>query len=470
MSEGKLKHPNLTLTIITLSYLMLVVDLSIAVTALPLIKHDLGFSTASLSWIQNAYTLVFGGLLLLGARIGDILGRRRMFIWGLAFFMGASLIVGVANSAEVMIFARILQGVGAAVLAPSTLALLNTGFPEQPARGRALAIYGSITGIGTTLGLVLGGWIADAFSWRWAFLMNVPLGIVLIIAARVYILETKRQKGRLDVWGAVFSTLGMSAIVYGLIHAAEFGWGDNFAWPTVLTGLVLMVAFVQVEKRAAMPLVPLRLFKSAQRTGANAARALFVGSMAAFWFFVSQFLQTAKGLNPLETGLAFLPMTLASFVIAFFVPRLSRRFGDTPFLAGGLATVAIGTLWLSQFTAGGSYLYEIALPMLLVGIGQGASTIRLTSAGIAGVNSEDSGAASGLVSTHVQLGSSLGLSILITLAASVATKDSSGKALTIAQLITKQANIALLGGGILCVIALAVVLIFVLPKRHQLGD
>jgi EmrB/QacA subfamily drug resistance transporter len=456
--------------IITLSYLMLVVDLSIAITALPLIKTDLGFSTASLSWIQNAYTLAFGGLLLLGARIGDILGRRRMFIWGLAFFMGASLIVGLADSAEVMITARILQGVGAAVLAPSTLALLSTSFPQQPARGRALAIYGSITGIGTTLGLVLGGWIAEAFDWRWAFLANVPLGILLMVAARFYIQETDRQPGRLDVWGAVTSTFGMTAIVYGLIHAAEFGWTDAFTLPCVLSGLVFMWLFVEVEKRAAMPLVPLRLFNSAQRTGANLARALFVGSMGAFWFFTSQYLQITKGMDPFETGLAFLPMTLASFAIAFFVPRLSRRFGDTPFLAGGLATVTIGTLWLGQFSVNGSYLLEIAIPMMLIGIGQGASTIRLTSAGIAGVSAEDAGAASGLVSTHVQLGSSLGLSILIALAATAATKDASGNPTAPALLIAHQANLALFGGGVLCAIALAVVLIFVLPKKHQLGD
>jgi predicted MFS family arabinose efflux permease len=262
----------------------------------------------------------------------------------------------------------------------------------------------------------------------------------------------------------------MTSIVYGLIHAAEFGWVDAFTVPCVLSGLVFMFIFVQVEKRAAMPLVPLRLFKSSQRSGANLARALFVGSMGTYWFFISQFLQTTKGLNPLETGLAFLPMTLASFAIAFFVPRLSRRFGDAPFLAGGLATVAIGTLWLSQFTIDGSFLFEIALPSMLIGIGQGASTIRLTSAGIAGVSPEDAGVASGLVTTHVQLGSSLGLSILIALAATAATKDASGNPINPGQLIAHQANLAIFGGGILCLIALAVVLIFVLPKKHHLHD
>lgn len=461
----QLKHPNIVLGIIALSYLMLVVDLSIAITALPLIQADLGFSTASLSWIQNAYTLIFGGLLLLGARIGDLYGRRRMFIWGLGFFMGASLVVGLATSAEVMIIARVLQGVGAAVLAPSTLALLSTSFPVQPARGRAMAIYGSITGIGTSLGLVLGGWVADAFDWRWAFIANVPLGIALMIAARTYLRETPRQTGRVDVWGAVLSTIGMTAIVYALILAAEEGWQQIATWMLLLLGFISLVAFIEVEKKVKKPLVPLRLFRSAQRSGANIARALFVGSMAAFWFFVSQFLQVTKGLNPLETGLAFLPMTLASFAIAFFVPRLSRRFGDTPFLAGGLATVSIGTIWLSQFTADGSYFWQVALPMVLVGLGQGASTIRLTTAGIAGVSAEDSGVASGIVSTAVQLGSSLGLSVLIALAAIVEVGG-----LSAGEVIAKQANIAVFGGGVLCAAALAVVLVFVLPKKHQLGD
>ena len=457
-----MKRPNVTLAVISLSYLLLVVDLSIAVTALPLIKSSLGFSTASLSWIQNAYTLVFGGLLLLGARIGDIFGRRKMFILGLALFGGASFIVGVSTTAPMMITARVLQGAAAAILAPSTLALLSTSFPLQPARGRALAIYGSITGIGTTLGLVLGGWIAGAFDWRWAFLVNIPLAGILMLAAKGNLEETEAKRGRIDFWGAVLSTFGMFGIVFALIRAAEEGWQDTAVWLCLLGGLALMIAFVQVEKKVVAPLVPLRLFKSAQRTGANLARALFVGSMAAFWFFVSQFLQVAKHMNPLETGLAFLPMTLASFAIAFFVPRLSRKFGDAPFLAGGLATVAIGTLWLSRFTPDGSYLFEVALPMLLVGLGQGASTIRLTSAGIAGVSPEDAGAASGIVSTHVQLGSALGLSVLISLSANA------GKGISNAgEAIAHQASLAVFGGGVLCTIALAVVLIWVLPKRHQ---
>lgn len=456
-----MKNPRLTLAVISLSYLMLTVDLSIAVTALPLIQKDLGFSTASLSWIQNAYTLTFGGLLLLGSRVGDLFGRRRMYVWGLLAFMLASVVVVVSPNAEIMILGRVLQGMGAAILGPSSLALLSTSFPDQPQRGKAMAIYGSITRIGPTLGLVLGGMIAQAWDWRWAFLINVPIGIALMFASHRYLVETAIQKVKVDVWGAIFSTVGMGSIVFALIHSAEFGWANSVVWEFLAVGAASVLAFIKTEQKVALPLVPLRLFKSRQRSGANIARALFVGSMAAYWFYTSQYLQIAKGMHPLETGLAFLPMTLASFGIAFFVPRLSARFGDTPFLAGGLLTVAVGTLWLSRLTPTGDYFLEVALPMLLIGIGQGASTIRLTSAGVAGVAPADAGAASGLVTMHVQLAQPLFLSILITIASLIPVAG-----LAANQVIAHQANAAIFGGGVLCLIALAVVIIFVLPKKH----
>jgi MFS family permease len=385
-----------------------------------------------------------------------------MYIWGLAFFMLASLLVTIASDSGSMIFARILQGLGAAILGPSSLALLSTSFPNQPLRGKAMAVYGSITGIGPTLGLVIGGWIASTWDWRLAFLINLPIGFMLILASRFFIIETQKQTGAVDVWGAVFSSIGMSALVFALIHAADHGWNNFMVWLCGGIGVLAVMAFFKVERSAEKPLVPMRLFKSRQRTGANLARALFVGSMAAYWFYTSQYLQTTKGLTPLETGLAFLPMTLASFVIAFFVPRMSRKFGDGPFLVGGLTTVACGIFWLSRLTTNGNYFLEIALPMLLIGIGQGASTIRLTSAGVSGVDPEDAGAASGLVTMHVQLGQPFFLSILIALAALVPTMGH--KATTI---IAIQANVALTGGGALCIIALVIVLVFVLPKKYQ---
>ena len=438
---------------------MLVMDLSVSVTALPVIQRDLGFTTASLSWIQNAYTLIFGGFLMLGARLGDINGRRRLFQIGLISFVLASLWVGVAPTATTMIIGRILQGLAAAILAPSTLALLSTSFPIEPARGRALAVYGSITGSGTTLGLVLGGLIAGTIGWRWAFLINVPLGLALVALAKKSLPETQKHEGKLDILGALTSTLGMSSVVYGLINSAEKGWADATTLVTLFGGLAVLALFLWIESKVSSPLLPLRLFSSAQRNAANGARALFVGSMAGFWFFGSQFLQNSRGLTPFETGLAFLPMTLASFTIAFFVPRLSRRFGDAPFLAGGLATVMIGTYLLGNATASGNYALVLALPLMLIGLGQGAATIRLTSAGIANVSPADSGAASGIVSVAVQLGSSLGLSVLVAIASALSLQGGTAAA-------QSQQNLqsALHAGAGLVLLALACVVIWVLPK------
>jgi EmrB/QacA subfamily drug resistance transporter len=457
-----LRRPGLTLATIAIAYLFLVVDGSIAIVSLPKIQSELGFSPASLSWVQNAYTLAFGGLLLLGARLGDLAGRLRMFRFGLVGFMVASVLVGMAPTAPLLIIGRVLQGVAGAVLGPSTLALLSTSFPSGPARARAMAVYGSITGIGTSVGLVLGGFITATTSWRWAFLINLPIGVALLIATRFALTETVRHRVRLDIVGAVTSIVAMSSLVYGLVLAAEQGWNTAAAWVWLGLGLVAGWFFVRVEKRNPAPLLPLRLMAHRKRTGANLARALFVGSMAAFWFYLSQFLQVAKGMNALQTGLAFLPMTLASFGIAFLVPRLSARFGEEVFLRGGLAVVTVGTFWLAFLNKDGSYLTSVALPMVLVGLGQGASTIRLTSAGMSEVAPEDSGAASGVVSTAVQLGSALGLSILLTVAASAVPMGSAETPVTV----QAQAHSALIGGAVLCALALASVLLFVKARKN----
>lgn len=452
----------ITLTVVSLSYLMLVMDLSVAVTGLPLIQRDLGFSGANLAWVQNSYTLVFGGFLMLGARLGDIHGHRRLFQIGLASFAVASLLLGIAPTAPLLILGRVLQGLAAAVLAPSTLALLSTSFPADPARGRALAVYGSITGSGTTLGLVLGGLIAGSVGWRWAFLLNVPLGFALLFLTKRSLNETQKHNGRLDILGAITSTLGMSSVVFGLIHSADAGWANIETLAAILGGLCLLAIFIWIEAKAKNPILPLRLFGNPQRNAANAARALFVGSMAGFWFFGSQFLQNSRGLTPFETGLAFLPMTLASFSIAFFVPKLSNKFGDAPFLAGGLATVTIGTFWLASALAGGNYFLQLALPLILIGLGQGAATIRLTSAGIANVSPADSGAASGIVSVAVQLGSSLGLSLLVSV-----TSITNHANQSLSQAAQANLGISMRTGAFLVFLALLLVTFFVLPRPSE---
>lgn len=456
-----LRKPNVTLAILALSYLMLIADGSIVVTALPKIHSDLHFSISSLSWVQSAYLIAAGGLLFLGARVGDYIGRRRMFMIGLGLFMAASLAAGIAQNAAWLITARFAQGAASAFLAPSTLALLSTSFPTNPARGRALAIYGSITGIGTAVGLVVGGFITTAFSWNWAFLVNIPIGIALLAVTPRHLIETEPHRGQVDYVGALLSTLGPLSLIYGIVRASDIGWGNPRAYAFLITGVLVLIAFVVFEGSVKYPIVPLHLLKNKERSGANAARFLFVGSMNGFWFFMSQYLENVRHLTAFKAGLAFLPMTLASFTVAFLVPQLSKRFGDTPFLVGGLMTVGVGTFWLGLLSRDGNYLTTIALPMFFVGLGQGASTIRLTTAAIAGVSPQEAGAASAVITTAVQLGGAFGLSALVAFAATATTHQASSL------LVTERAHLGLSGGACLIGIALVSVLIFVVPSERR---
>jgi EmrB/QacA subfamily drug resistance transporter len=408
--------------------------------------------------VQNAYTLAFGGLLLLGARAGDILGRRRMFVVGLGLFTAASLAIGLAPSAAFLIGARVAQGIGAAVLAPSTLALLTATFPEGRERTRAVAYYGAVAGVGASLGLVLGGLLASWISWRVGFFLNVPIGIAMMIAAPRLLPETQRRTGRFDFGGALCSTVGMTALVYGIVRSADAGSGSTVTIAAVALGVLLLALFVLNEWRAAQPILPLRLFASRERTGAHAGRILFLGAMMGFWFFLTQFLQIVFGYTPLQAGLAFLPMTVANFVVAVTTPRLTRRFGNGFLLAAGVAVTLIGMAWLSRLSAGTGYLTGLALPMVLIGIGQGGALGPFTAAGIAGVRHEDAGAASGLVNVAHQLGGSLGLGVLVTVFASAGSPG-----LVRNDLLAQRISVALtVGSGML---ALALVIVVALVAR-----
>jgi EmrB/QacA subfamily drug resistance transporter len=453
-------NPNpAVLAIILAGYLMIVLDISIVITALPKIQHSLGFSATGLSWVQNAYTLVFGGLLLLGARAGDMLGRRRMFLAGLAVFSAASLAIGMAPSAAWLLAARAMQGVGAAILAPSTLALLSTGFAEGPARTRALSWYAATAGVGASVGLVLGGVLADWVSWRVGFFINVPLGLALMLAARRHIAETAARQGNFDLAGAFTSTFGMGALVYGIVRAASAGWGDTLTIAAVGAGIVLLAVFGLVEARASQPIMPLRLFASRERAGAYAARMLFLGAMMGFWFFTTQFLQGVLGFRPAEAGLAFLPATLPNFAAAIVVPRLTRRLGNGRVLATGLTLALAGMAWLSRASVDSLYLSGVALPMVLIGLGQGLTLGPLTVAGVAGVDAQDAGAASGAVNVAHQLGGSLGLSVLIVVFAAAGTHVLDGRAL-----LAQRISSALGAGTAMLVLSLLAVLTLILPS------
>jgi EmrB/QacA subfamily drug resistance transporter len=450
------------LAIICTSYFMVILDNSIIFTGLPRIEAAMRFSPTGLTWVQDAYTLVFGGLLLLGARAGDIVGRRRMFVVGLVLFGAASFLVGIAPVAWWLIAARAVQGVGAAVLAPSSLALLTASFAEGRERARAVAAYSAVAGIGASAGLVVGGMLADWISWRAGFFLNVPIGLAMLLAARRYLTaEEPRERGRFDVLGALSATLGMTAIVFAVVDSTSAGWGSPTTIGALLLGVALLVGLVVNEARAAQPIMPLRLFASRPRTGAYLVRLLYLGAMIGFFFFTTQYLQGVLGFTPLQAGLAFLPMTAVNFAVAVAVNRVVGRVGAGWTLVAGVAATLGGMAWLSRVGLDSGYWGAVALPMVLIGIGQGLAFAPMTSAGLTGVVGSDAGASSGVINTFHQLGSALGLSVVTVIGTSAASSSEPSAALV------ERVSGALTGSSGLLLLGLVLVLVLIAGGRRS---
>src|SRR3954452_10166084 len=448
------------MAIVLASYTMIVLDISIVITALPQIHSGLGFSPVALSWVQNAYLLAFGGLLLLGARAGDLIGRRKIFIVGLGLFTVASVAVGAAQTETWLIAARSVQGAGAAILAPSTLALLQTSFDEGPERTRAVSYYAAVAGVASTVGLVVGGIFAGLLSWRVRFFLHPPICIAMMLAAPRSLPDTEPRRGQTDATGAIASTLGMTALVVGIVHSAATAWGDPVTLAAVAAGGVLIAFFVANEARAPQPIMPLRLFSDRERSGAYAARLLFLGAMAPFWFFTTQWLQSVAGYSAVAAGLAFLPVTLPNFAAAMTIPRLTKRYGNPTVLVGGLVISVIGMAWLSRLGPNTSYDGDHALPIPLTGLGKGESLGPLTAGGLTGVTPEDAGAAGGVTNVAHQIGGSLGLAVLVAVfAAADAGGDLQGGAL-----LAHRISASLTAAAVLLALAL-VVAIAVRPRR-----
>jgi EmrB/QacA subfamily drug resistance transporter len=407
------QRPGVALIIVLAAQLMVILDMTVVNIALPRIASGLHFTPTSLSWVLNGYTLAFGGLLLLGGRAGDILGRRRVFLAGIGLFTLASLAGGLAPTSGLLLAARVLQGVGGALASPAVLALIVSAFPEGQPRTRALAVYTAVVTGGGSLGLVLGGVIIQWLDWRWVLFVNVPIGVAVIFLAPLFVAETPRQPGHFDLTGAVTSTAGMAALVYAFIEAVSDGWGGATTVGSLAAAAVLLGAFVFNEMRARQPITPLRLFASMSRSGSLLTRLLLVAGMFGMFFFLTQFVQEVLGFSPLRAAAAFLPMTVALFGVSRFAPRLVARFAGKVLMVTGMLPVIAGMAWLSQVSPATSYVTGLLGPMLLIGIGMGVVFVPLTTASLAGVAPADSGAAASLVNVMQQVGGSIGLAGLV---------------------------------------------------------
>jgi len=393
------------LLIILFSYFMILLDNSIIFTGTVKIAQDLQLNQAILSWVSSAYSLTFGGFLLLGGRAGDLFGRRRVFEFGLIIFGLGSLIVGLAMNAPVIIAARAFQGIGSAILAPTTLAILMDMY-TGPARVRAIAYYGAMAGIGASVSLVIGGVFASLLTWRVGFFINVPISIWMLYLAQRHLKIDQGQGGHLDWLGTIMSLIGMSALVYSIV-------GTWAKLPALIIAVVMLAIFIYQEQRTHQPIMPLRLFADRERVGAYIGRFLYLGAMLGFWFITPQLMQNQLGFSALMAGVAFFPLTIVNFIVALQVARLTAKWGNGGLLVAGIALTLGGMFWLSYFAPATGYWLGIALPMVVIGVGQGLSLSPFTAAGVAHTNGPDAGAASGVVNVMHQIGGSVGLSILV---------------------------------------------------------
>ncbi|MET9615151.1 MFS transporter [Kitasatospora indigofera] len=417
---GKSRGKGITLTVIAATQLMVVLDATIVNIALPQIRDVLKFSTTDLSWVINAYTLTFGGLLLLGGRAGDILGRRRVFIIGTLLFGFASLLGGFAQDSSMLLAARALQGIGGAICSPTAFALIATNFEEGPERNKAFGVFSAVAGSGAAIGLLAGGLLTEYLDWRWVFFVNVPIAALIAFAAPRYIAESERQTGRFDIPGALTSTVGLVALVYGFIRAASDGWSDPITLASFALGLILVAAFVVIERTTAQPITPLHLFADRNRTGGLVMMLCLAAAMFGIFFYITLFVQGPLGYSPLRAGVAFLPISAAIIVAAQIASTFQAKLGPKPFMAGGAALVTIGLTWLTTLSADSGYVDGVLIPTVIFGFGMGLIFVPVMLLAVAGVAEQDTGAASGLLNSMQQIGGSLGLSILTTVFATAA--------------------------------------------------
>jgi EmrB/QacA subfamily drug resistance transporter len=435
------RHLGATLFLSCLAQFMVILDVSVVNVALPAIRNGLHFTEVDLQWVVNAYTVTFAGFLMLGGRAADLLGRRRVFVAGLLLFALASLAGGIADSQTVLIAARALQGLGGAVIAPASLSILTTTFVEGPARNRAVGIWGAMGGAGGAAGVLLGGILTSALSWRWILFINVPIGVLAAIFAHRLIAETRGATSArdFDLRGALAATAGLTLLVLGIVRTDVTGWGSGQTLALIGVGVALLGAFVVIEGRfARAPLMPLRIYASRTLSAANVVVLLVGGATFGMWFFVSLYLQQVLGYSPIKAGLAFLPMTLCIVIGSTLASRIVQRVGVKPLLVTGMVLQTVGLILFGNITTHGTYLGDMLAPSLLVAMGIGLSFVPATIAAVSGVAPTEAGLASGLVNTARLVGGALGLAVLAAIATAQTKSDlSSG---------TFSAHAALTGG------------------------
>jgi EmrB/QacA subfamily drug resistance transporter len=408
----------LALALLAAAQFVVVLDASIVNVALPSIGADLKFSQDDLSWVVNAYVLVFGGFLLLGGRMADLLGRRRLFIAGLILFATASLVGGLAQSSGWLVAARAVQGLGAALLSPAALSLVTVLFAEGSERNKAMGVWGAVAGSGGAVGVLLGGMLTEWAGWEWVLFVNVPIGVAAAVLAPRLLPESRNDGERhFDVAGAVTITAGLSLLVYALVDAVNAGWGSTQTLGLSAIAVALIAAFYVIERRQKAPLVPFPgIFRIRTITGINVSAVLVAAALFSMFFFISLYMQNVLGFSALEAGLAYLPLAVGIIITAGATAGLVTRFGFKPVLVSGLIVTAAGLIWFSQIDANGSYVGDVLFPSLLAAIGLGLAFVSMTVAAVSGVEPHEAGLASGLINTSQQIGGALGLAILATVA------------------------------------------------------
>ncbi|MCW3069836.1 MAG: transporter [Solirubrobacterales bacterium] len=419
MTRDPARAKKLALLLLAMTQFVVVIDASIVNIALPSIGHALNFSQADLSWVVNAYTLTFGGFLLLGGRLADLMGRRRMFMVGLVIFSLASFAGGLAQSEAWLIAARALQGLGGAIVSPAALSIITTTFAEGEERNRALGVWGAVAGAGGAAGVLLGGVLTSGLSWRWVLFVNVPIGLLCTFLAPRVLVESRAEveTRSFDVPGAVTVTAGLALLVYALVDAVNVGWGSTATIVKIVAALALLSVFVVIELRARSPLMPFSIFRLRTLRGADTVALLIGMSLFSMFFFVSLYMQQVLHFSALKAGLSYLPLAFGIILSAGAASAAVTRFGFKPVLVTGLLFVAGGLFWFSRVPAhGGTFAGDVLGPSLLAAVGLGLSFVPVTIAAVTGTRPHEAGLASGLVNTAQQVGGALGLAILATVA------------------------------------------------------